>query len=314
MARLLADFGTRLQAVFNNVPTGVNLFVTTTQLTATGYSTGTAKAVLIQSDTAPFLAANATTNGTAQYNFSTASGNTNVNVSQLTVTNGTATATWEVTAESALAIEDLFFGVTASYAAAPQSNSPAINIQSTVNGRFAPVSTVTVASLAGVPIPRFVDTSSAINTFVVRRCQTNLLFPFVSAAPGFDSGIEISNTSKDPFGTNPQTGACLLNFYGDNAPAAPVSINGTSSAGVATPIAAGSYAAVTLSTAAPNFTGYIIAVCDFQYAHGFAFISDIGVRNFAEGYVALVIGDGRGTPVNIPQSGTGLGSAEVLGQ
>lgn len=308
----LADFGTRLQAVFNNIPNGVNLFVTTNQLSATGYSTGTAKAVLIQSDSAPFLGQTATTSGTANYNYTTANGN--VAVSQLTVTNGTATATWEVTAESALAIEDLFFGVTASYSANPQSNSPAINIQSTVNGRFAPISTVTVASLAGTPIPRFVDTSSAINTFVIRRCQTNLLFPFVTNSPGFDSGIEISNTSKDPFGTNPQTGACMLNFYGDNAPSAPVSINGTSSAGVATPIPAGSYAAVTLSTAAPNFTGYIIAVCDFQYAHGFAFISDIGVRNFAEGYVALVIGDGRGTPVNIPQSGTGLGSAEVLGQ
>jgi len=311
----LADFGTRLQAVFNNIPNGVSLFVTTQQLTATGYSTGTAKAVLIQSDTAPFLGQTATTSGTAVYNFSTASGNTNVAVSQLTVTNGTATATWEVTAESALAIEDLFFGVTASYAATPQSNSPAANIQSTVNGRFAPISTVTVASPAGVPIPRFVDTSSAINTFVIRRCQTNLLFPFVSNSPGFDSGIEISNTSRDPFGTNPQTGACTLNFYGDNAPAAPVSINGTSSAGVATPIPAGSYAAVTLSTAAPNFTGYIIAVCDFQYAHGFAFISDIGVRNFAEGYVALVIGDGRGNPTNLTQAGSnGMGPAEVLGQ
>jgi hypothetical protein len=310
----LADFGTRLQAVFNNIPNGINLFVTLRELGATGYSTGTAKAVLLNpfSDNSTFLPASATVTGTSTVNFGA---NAGVGVQQLTVVNGSATATWEVTAESALAIEDLFFGVVASFSANAQNNLPAPNVQSTVNGRFAPISTVTVASTSAVPIPRFVDTSSAINSFLVRRCQTNLLFPFVTNAPGFDSGVEISNTSRDPFGTSPQSGACMLNFYGDNAPSAPVSINGTSSAGVATAIPAGGYAAVTLSTAAPNFTGYIIAVCDFQYAHGFAFISDIGVRNYAEGYVALVIGDGRGNPTNLTQTGSnGMGPAEVLGQ
>ena len=34
-----------------------------------------------------------------------------------------------------------------------------------------------------------------------------------------------------------------------------------------------------------------IAVCRFQYAHGFAFISDLGARNLAMGYLALVIPD-----------------------
>jgi hypothetical protein len=35
----------------------------------------------------------------------------------------------------------------------------------------------------------------------------------------------------------------------------------------------------------------MIAVCGFQYAHGFAFISDIGARNLAMGYLALVVPD-----------------------
>jgi len=40
-----------------------------------------------------------------------------------------------------------------------------------------------------------------------------------------------------------------------------------------------------------GFQGYMIAVCNFQYAHGFAFISDLGARNLAMGYLAVVIGD-----------------------
>jgi hypothetical protein len=35
----------------------------------------------------------------------------------------------------------------------------------------------------------------------------------------------------------------------------------------------------------------MIAVCNFQYAHGFAFISDVGARNLAMGYLAVVIAD-----------------------
>ena len=33
------------------------------------------------------------------------------------------------------------------------------------------------------------------------------------------------------------------------------------------------------------------AVCNFQFAHGFAFISDVGARNLAMGYLAVVITD-----------------------
>jgi hypothetical protein len=35
----------------------------------------------------------------------------------------------------------------------------------------------------------------------------------------------------------------------------------------------------------------MIAVCGFQYAHGFAFVSDIGARNLAMGYLALIVPD-----------------------
>jgi len=42
---------------------------------------------------------------------------------------------------------------------------------------------------------------------------TNLLFPYVVNANGFDTGIAISNTSADPFSTATQTGTCTLSVY-----------------------------------------------------------------------------------------------------
>lgn len=40
-----------------------------------------------------------------------------------------------------------------------------------------------------------------------------------------------------------------------------------------------------------GFSGYIIADCDFQFAHGFAFITQIGTFLGTEGYLALIIPD-----------------------
>ena len=47
----------------------------------------------------------------------------------------------------------------------------------------------------------------------------------------------------------------------------------------------------------------MIAVCNFQYAHGFAFISDVGARNLAMGYLAVVL----------PDPGTGARTATPMG-
>ena len=44
----------------------------------------------------------------------------------------------------------------------------------------------------------------------------------------------------------------------------------------------------------PGLAGYIIAICNFQYGHGFAYITDnfgIGPANTAQGYLALIIPD-----------------------
>ena len=60
-------------------------------------------------------------------------------------------------------------------------------------------------------------------------------------------------------------------------------------------VATGTDYANLASTMAPGFDGYMIANCNFQYAHGFAFVSDVGARNLAMGYLALVFNSNRNT-------------------
>ncbi len=56
-----------------------------------------------------------------------------------------------------------------------------------------------------------------------------------------------------------------------------------------------------------EFQGYIIVVCDFQYGHGYAFITDGfgSVPTLAQGYLALLLdidGDGeRAVPEALDQ-------------
>jgi len=104
-----------------------------------------------------------------------------------------------------------------------------------------------------------------------------LLFPFVNNQNGYDTGIAISNTSQDPFGTSPSAGSCTLNFYGANPPASqPVPMPGTGASG--NQILAGSTSATLVSSLAPNFQGYVIASCDFPDAAGSGFSIGVGTR------------------------------------
>jgi len=116
--------------------------------------------------------------------------------------------------------------------------------------------------------------------------KTRLIFPFVTNINGFDTGLAISNTTSDPFGTTPVAGTCTLNFFGSAAPPA-----------FTTPsIAAGTTYANLASTIAPGFQGYMIATCNFPFAHGFAFISDVGARNLAMGYLPTNVCSPRVAP------------------
>ncbi|HTX37548.1 MAG TPA: DUF4214 domain-containing protein [Bryobacteraceae bacterium] len=89
-----------------------------------------------------------------------------------------------------------------------------------------------------------------------------LLFPFLTNQNGMDSGIVLTNSSQDPFGTSPAAGTCTLNFYGANAPSP-----------LTTPsIPAGQQYITTVSAVAPSFQGYAIATCNFPDAAGTGFV------------------------------------------
>jgi hypothetical protein len=284
----LADFGTRLKAVFSNIPAGVRVFVTTSNLVSLNAASNSATvvantavgnglvappvAVMVPSETGTNFAG---LNPPASITVGTSA------MAEVVIVNGTGTAVWEVVQANPSAVDTFQFGVnyivTGNQAAGtPPAGSGQVNLS------FAPISTTTTAS-SSAPIPRFVDTSTAATAITIQLCQTDLLFPFVTNINGFDTGLAIANTTTDPFGTSAQNGTCTLNFYGSGAPS-PVT-----TASVAT----GTVYANTASTIAPGFQGYMIAVCNFQAAHGFAFVSDVGARNLAMGYLSLVITNGN---------------------
>jgi len=276
----LADWGTRFVAVFNNIPNGVNIFVDTRGTTV---SPAPDIALQTSTETGAFSAVAPGAIGTnPACSLASLCPVASTGSSQLTVTNGSATAVWEEIVSDPNTFATISFGVYVTYTANPGANSPALGT-TTVNLSYGPRSTVTIAASANVP--RFADTSTATNIYTVVPCLTTLLFPFVTNSSGFDTGIAISSTSTDPFGTTPQSGTCTLNWYGSaftGATPTPTINSGTSYTLLVS---------TTLNNVTGGFTGYMIAVCRFQYAHGFAFISDLGARNLAMGYLALVIPD-----------------------
>jgi len=325
----LADFGTRLKAVFTNIPSGVSVYVAITNTppasstppTPVGGTSITSYAQLVSSELAPEVTAAATGNvsfgGTA-------------NAVQIPVVNGSAEAVWEVINANPNAIDTFSFPVyfavavptsTVAAATAPSSAFVAMSYAPTpdVNG---PGSTsnfsatgANVAQGYGYPIPRFQDAVSPLSALQINICQTALLWPYVVTGQvlGFETGIAVSNTTMDPFGSPNQTGSCNLWWYGQN-----YNSSGAVASATVTPItygcdqagAVGAAACVGITGSkviAPGQTwastagnlqavpannywlGYVIGVCNFQYAHGYAAITDIGVRNIISSYLALVM-------------------------
>jgi hypothetical protein len=270
----LADFGTRISAVFSNIPSGVSVYVggvspsVGTGATTNGSSTTTV--TLIPSAT--YLYGAGTLVGVTSTTSSVYPATETFPAVQLAVSGGTAIATWEITTTSTSTIENVDIPVALLYVANPGNNLPAIGT-ATVNLRYAPdaadIGATDTTASSSQPIPRFVDTSTATNILSTSLCTTSLLFPYVTEIAGFDTGLAIANTSTDPFGSTPQAGTCTLNWYGTAAPAATVTPS----------VASGTVWAGLTSLLAPGFNGYVIAVCNFEYAHGFAFVSDLGARN-----------------------------------
>jgi hypothetical protein len=289
-----ADYGTRLKATFSNVPSGVQLYVSTRDVVNSFTTpTGTANAQLVVSEGAldspnqpgPNTLPLATQTGVFT------SGSNTVGYAPVPVNSGTGAAVWEIVTSTPSQIQTVAFSVFISYTASPATNSPAAPSSISVAMSFAPTpsgglftSSTGAAASNTLTIPRFSDSLNITKNLAnFALCTTALLYPYVVNTAGFDTGLAIANTTTDPFGTTAQVGTCQLNFYGSSSPAA---------AFVTPSIATGTVYANLASTLAPGFSGYIIAVCNFQYAHGFAFVSDVGARNLAMGYLALIVNNG----------------------
>jgi hypothetical protein len=327
--------GTRLRAVFNNIPAGVRIFVTNNVVAngTTALGSVTSRAILLQTDAngANLFAFTGTDPLAGSPAGSPVANSTGTIESQpfgeLTVTGGSATAIWEVVNDDPGARENLSFGV--ALRASVGSTAPGT---ATLGGSFAPIAPGTSGRTSlrftdafGL-IPRFADTATPANAFTFGACVTNLLFPYVTSQQGFNTGVAISNTSQDT-GTaggftssnNAQAGSCTINWFGrttgstalpaanttQSIPAGRVLTFTLIGANTATPNSLDSFGMP--DSPAPNFVGYIIATCNFRFGHGFAFITDGHLNQFgAMGYLALVLDTTSGSRTT--------SASEVLGQ
>jgi hypothetical protein len=320
----LADFGTRIRLTFNNIGAGVNIFVpvkvnlvipgTATQTTpaqppspiAPGISGG--QLTLVQTDqwgnSAPGFTAIAATVGPGLAQITSSGANTGY-------------AVYEVVNSDVNVIERANINVFVSFIANTTNNLPAVG-QTTANVSFGasggPLASIQTAD-ANAPIPRFCPSPNAINVFSINQCTCNLLWPFVTNQSGFNTGVALANTSADPYGTSAQQGKVTIYFYGGVAPASPapppITTTGSGTLGGIVPagcelvftllngggVMPGNCATLVNASSTTTFDlpghsmagfqGYMISVANFQWCHGFAFISDTAATNLAEGYLAI---------------------------
>ena len=304
----LADYGTRLKAVFSNIPTGVSVWVSALNLigadgTAGAPSTtGVNPADATSPELAELVSSEAGQDSPIPLQTGLSGGQWLLPVSST----GTSQAVWEVVQTLPNTTENYDFGVYITF----KNNIPqTTGISATLS--YAPTPTAPFsASAAGLAsnsltIPRFAVAAAASGTnfLNINLCTTALLFPYVTTAflvpgqSGFDTGISIANTTSDPFGTTTQAGTCTLYWYGGPPGAVtPVAAEptpttlGAGGIGSTVPIMTGTTALTLASQSVPaDWSGYMIALCNFQFAHGYASVTDVGVRNIMASYLALVI-------------------------
>jgi len=330
----LADYGTRLKAIFTNIPAGLTLYVSTTSASqGTSFIPGGTSvlpyAVLVATNTGE-----ATSDGTAFSPItSTIPGGDSTTALPMWAialsanSNNQAVAVWEVTNANPGAKDTLSFSVYISYSATSSTTTNPYGLPITDLPLGATVNNVSLsyapepgggtfantnATQGQVPIPRFYITNIYQGRWItINLCQTTLLYPYVIGISGYDTGIAVANTSMDPFGTVTQTGSCKLYGYGvtygaNNATTAATPVipgcdsianplPGTNCFGgpvtASNPngyfIPPGTVGVVMASQVLANFQGYVIASCNFWYAHGYAALTDVGLRNLWSSYLAL---------------------------
>jgi hypothetical protein len=284
----VADSGTRLMINFASVPNGTQIFVPVIVPLVAQNSTGTVTGVAVLTAT--------DANGAGSFTQVTATSGASVGspaalgLAPVSISNQGGVAVYEVLFADQSALERMNVPIVVAYVPNLSANAPNGLPQPGITGTaamgFAPVSNVGTASTSA-PIPRFAPGSGPQNVYSINRCSCNILFPFVSNQLGFDTGIAISNTSLDPFGTGPQSGTVTINYYSAGTPP-PAQTSQVVNAGdtLAFTLAGGGTHGI---TATPGFQGYIIAQAQFQYCHGFAYLSAFGQPYSGEGYLGIVL-------------------------
>ena len=306
----VADHGTRLAVMINNVPPGAIIFadvwaqspnssVGCSDVTANPPAPGTSNAGCTLVSDATLVTTVTSSGGVTSTPTPVDPGSNSAALPALIDNSTGTTATsgwiiWEVTNTNSSAIDSYSFNIYASFVGQPNNTLP--NLATTAWGGYYPQAGSATSSEL---IPTFSSTvgaqppapSTGVTLFTASQCVTYLLFPYITDAAGFDTGIAISNTSMDPLGTTPQnTGACTVSFYSGGALALPVYTTAV--------IPGGGTDAFDLSGLDTNYPGtpavpfgYAIATCNFQYAHGYSFVSDYQLEHFAASYLALIIPD-----------------------
>ena len=179
-------------------------------------------------------------------------------------------------ADTASTLDDERVELPVTFAWESEDDPPAIG-RGRVTVSFHPVSGVggDTFEVGGAPLPRFVKSAKTAAIIEVDACTTTLLFPYVLHQTGFDTGISISNTSSE-------SGSCAINYHGAGGPDHHESRL----------IAGGGQWIFTLSSTVDTtgFQGYLVAVCDFRKAYGFALILNGfggGDSTLAQGYLAV---------------------------
>jgi hypothetical protein len=264
---------TQVNFIFKNVPAGLNIsncIATLTDVTGTTSNTNTAAGAAVASANSITAASNIIT-----VNFS---GNLDLAATDVLWLSCTS--------------------VSSGSATLPLPGAPV-----TVQVEMGPLGTALTSlgaantGLATGLIPRYQDTpqpASGIPVILFPPSQTTLLITYAVVVPGFNTGIAISNTTNDPFGTS-----------GGGATATPGTIvftlfknDGTTKSFTTASVAAGTTYAANLSDilssagAGTTFSGYIFAQANFPQAHGAATIYDTSSGHAALSTPVLVVTSG----------------------
>jgi hypothetical protein len=324
----LGDFGTRFRVVFTGLPQptdpGTKFWISATNVADisngqvapanVGGQTQGAWAVMVgQSGSASNInTVERTAWGfaapTTGASFSNPANLTSINFVQVIPNSAkSAEVVYELTNLTKNAINTLNFALYVTYTNG--TAAPAVGNTATVQLGYAPFDTTT-SSAAATFIPRFTAIATPAQTFFnVLPCQTSLLFPYVVGVAGYNTGLAISNTSADPYTSTTSHGTCKLDFYSSATPASYLTADvpaGTSWAALLNTTNMLSEGPSTATLTGFNGAGYMFATCNFQYAHGFAYIvkgADTSTAT-AMGYLAPVVAD---TNRGIFLFGEGLG-------